>query len=154
MKIESQAEIYQTLNEIDYEVDVKQHLTHLFRLTNTVMIIFPAFTQTVNTIGRYKSEEFPTMKEMFYNFSGEIVKVYEYIKYLTDQIFVNYREHSLNDLQCFIDYLPELELLCDRIEDLIVNKYLRGKKIKVKIDFKEEKIAELQYYLIESQKEN
>ena len=43
--------------------------------------------------------------------------------------------------------MPELELLCDKIEDLLVNKYLKGKKINTKIEFKEERIAEVLYYL-------
>ena len=40
-----------------------------------------------------------------------------------------------------------MELICDKIEDLLVNKYIKGKKVNAKIEFKEENVAELEYYL-------
>lgn len=36
--------------------------------------------------------------------------------------------------------MPEIELTCDKIEDLLLNKYFKGKPIKGKIYLREEKV--------------
>ena len=43
--------------------------------------------------------------------------------------------------------IPEIELICDKMEDLLLNKYFKGKPIKGKIYFKEEKVLEIKYFL-------
>lgn len=87
------------------------------------------------------------MKDFFAVLSAELVKVYNYIRYLCEQIMRQYRVYNPQELRCFIESLPELELLCDRVEDLLVNKYLKGSKINYKLEFREERVVELQYYL-------
>lgn len=96
-------------------------------------VLFPAVTNAVNVVGRYQATKHLAMRELFVVMSGELVKLYSYIRYLCDQILRQYRVYNPKDLKCFLQSLPELELLCDKIEDLLVNKYLKGKKIAAKI---------------------
>ena len=46
-----------------------------------------------------------------------------------------YRIYNPTDLKCFLRSLPELELTCDKVEDVVVNKYLKGKKNSCKVEF-------------------
>lgn len=73
-------------------------MTHIFRLTNTVRVLFPSMTNAVNIIGRYQATKYTAMKELFVILSGELVKVYSYIKYLCDQILRQYRVYNTKDL--------------------------------------------------------
>ena len=50
-------------------------------------------------------------------------------------------------MRCFLKVLPEIELVCDKIEDLLSNKYLKGKRANVKLELKEELVAEIDYYI-------
>lgn len=75
------------------------------------------------------------------------MNVYGYLRYLVGQIISQYRIYNPVDLRCFLKTIPEMELICDKIEDLLVNKYIKGKKVNAKIEFKEENVAELEYYL-------
>jgi hypothetical protein len=43
--------------------------------------------------------------------------------------------------------LPEIELLCDRMEEVMLNKYFRGKGPTQKIYFKVEEAEEITYYI-------
>lgn len=44
-------------------------------------------------------------------------------------------------MDCFISVLPEIELITDRLEDFIMNKYFKGKSLGRKIGLKEEDIG-------------
>lgn len=84
------------------------HLVHIFRITNTVRVLFPAVTNAVNVVGRYQATKHLAMRELFVVVSGELVKLYSYIRYLCDQILRQYRVYNPKDLKCFLQSLPEL----------------------------------------------
>ncbi len=73
--------------------------------------------------------------------------VYSYMKMIIDEILVNYRGFDVAQLKCFMKTIPEIELTCDKMEDLLLNKYFKGKAIKAKTYFKEEKVQEICYFL-------
>ena len=72
---------------------------------------------------------------------------YEYIRFICSHIFHNFKAYELSDLQCFMKTLPEIELLCDRMEEVMLNKYFRGKGPAQKIYFKVEEAEEITYYI-------
>lgn len=49
-------------------------------------------------------------------------------------------------LECFMDSVPEIELLCDQMESMITNKYYKGKIPNKKVYFSEEMLQEMEYY--------
>lgn len=55
------------------------------------------------------------------------------MKLIIDQILLTYRELDVEQLKGFMKTMPEIELTCDKIEDLLLNKYFKGKSIKGKI---------------------
>lgn len=67
--------------------------------------------------------------------------LYGYLKHLIDHIIEFYQQCDLVDLGCFIKTLPEIELVADKIEDFLMNKYFRGKGPSKKIYFNEEQIG-------------
>ena len=73
--------------------------------------------------------------------------VYSYMKMIIDEILTNYRVFDVSQLKCFMKTIPEIELTCDKMEDLLLSKYFKGKAIKAKIYFKEEKVQEICYFL-------
>ena len=41
----------------------------------------------------------------------------------------NFEHYPFNELKCFVEYLPELSLLRERIEELVYNKYYDGEAL-------------------------
>lgn len=58
-----------------------------------------------------------------------------------------YRTMEREDVYCFLNSIPEVELLCDELDEFVMNKYFKGKSPSKKIYFKEEDINEILYYL-------
>ena len=141
------SDIYSTVQKKPYETAPDFHLTHIFRIINQCRTLFPFITKAVNVVGRYQSIKHSEFRELYRIISAELVILYSYLNFLTEQIMHQYKAYNPIDLKCFLDSIPEMETICDRIEDLLVNKYLRGKKVSSKIEFKEESVAELKYYL-------
>lgn len=98
IKLPSLADVYEEALQKEHNVAPELHLTHIFRLTNTVRVLFPTITNAVNIVGRYQATKYPTMKELFVILSGELVKIYSYIKYICDQILRQYRVYNPKDL--------------------------------------------------------
>ncbi len=73
--------------------------------------------------------------------------LYSYLKSIIDEIVGNYRRLDVGQLKCFMKTIPEIQLTCDKMEDLLLNKYFKGKPIKAKIYFKQEKVQEICYFL-------
>jgi hypothetical protein len=84
---------------------------------------------------------------------NELMLAYKYMFFVTDVFVKRYRECDWTILDCFMKSLPEIELLCDRMEEFLMNKYFRGKGPSKKIYFPEEKIREICYYLKQSKNE-
>ena len=53
----------------------------------------------------------------------------------------------------FNDIVPEIEILCDDIEEFLMNKYFKQKSLGKKLYFKEEKLQEMTFYLSKNKKE-
>jgi len=51
---------------------------------------------------------------------------------------VHYEEHDLIDVRCFVESIPEIELMVDKIDDFLVNKYFKGRAPSQNIYIKEE----------------
>ena len=47
----------------------------------------------------------------------------------------------------FLDTTPEVEVLCDQMEDFFLNKHFKNEKLGKRLYFREEDIQELRYYL-------
>lgn len=43
--------------------------------------------------------------------------------------------------------LPEIELMCDKIEEILVNKHFKGSPPLIKLYLKEDRIQEICYYI-------
>lgn len=65
MKIPSIADVYVNLRDSTYTVEPALHLTHVFRITNTLRVLFPATLNAVNVVGRYQTEKQAIMKDSF-----------------------------------------------------------------------------------------
>ena len=89
-------------------------------------------------MGRYEYQRKKEMCEFYKIISMELVNVYGYLRRMVKQIFEHYREYSRSDLRCFLKVLPEIEMVCDKIEDVLSNKYIKGKKPSSKLELKEE----------------
>ena len=66
---------------------------------------------------------------------------------LTSQFLIGYRSMEAGKLECIVGSIPAIELLCDRVEEVLMNKYFKGKPPSRKIYFKEEDILEMKYFL-------
>ena len=89
-------------------------------------------------MGRYECQRKKEMCEFYKIISLELVNIYGYLRCMVKQIFEHYREYSRSDLRCFLKVLPEIEMVCDKIEDVLSNKYIKGKKPSSKLELKEE----------------
>lgn len=56
-------------------------------------------------------------------------------------------------LECFIGSVPEIELLCDQMENFITNKYYKGNNPNKKVYFKAEALQEIEHYIFEAGEE-
>lgn len=65
MKLPSLSDIYSEIGKKQYGTPPALHLTHIFRITNTVRVLFPAVTNAINVIGRYQASKHAAMKELF-----------------------------------------------------------------------------------------
>ena len=98
-------------------------------------------------IGRYQAEKHSGFREFYRTLSSELVDLYSYLYYLISKVMNNYKLCSRAELTCFLQVIPEMETVCDRMEDLLVNKYTKGKKIRQKVEFTEEVVAEMSFHL-------
>jgi hypothetical protein len=62
MKLPSQSDIYAQTLKKQYDIEPKLHLMHIFRITNTIRVLFPAVLNAVNKIGRYEATKHTAIK--------------------------------------------------------------------------------------------
>lgn len=62
IKLPSLADVYGNIANKQFDVQPILHLTHIFRITNTVRVLFPSVTNAVNVIGRYQASKHAAMK--------------------------------------------------------------------------------------------
>ena len=147
IKMPSLADIYQMAFTHNYSAPLADHLLHIFRSIHQLRLLFPFVTKAVNVIGRYQTEKHSGFREFYRILSSELVNLYSYLYYLISKVMNNYKLCSRVDLVCFLQVIPEMETVCDRTEDLLVNKYMKGKKIRQKVEFTEEVVAEMSFHL-------
>jgi hypothetical protein len=70
IKLPSLSDIYSEALSKEHNVKPALHLTHIFRVTNTIRLLFPATTNAINIIGRYQASKYTSMKELFVILSG------------------------------------------------------------------------------------
>jgi len=61
---------------------------------------------------------------------------------------------GIERVRLFNSIIPEVELLCDQMEEFMVSKYFKGKGMSKKIYFLDDKIQEMNYYLHRDPKVN
>ena len=149
IKMPSLADIYQMAFAHNYSAALTEHLLLIFRSIHQLRLLFPCVTKAVNVVGRYQADKHSGFREFYRILSSELVDVYSYLYYLINKVMSNYRLCSKADLRCFLKVIPEMETICDRTEDLLVNKYMKGKKVRQKVEFTEEVVAEISFYLEE-----
>lgn len=69
------------------------------------------------------------------------------MRYICDRFTKLYPHIEISIIRSFYSIIPEIELLCDEMEEYVVSKYYKGKGIGKKLYFQEEKIKEIQFYL-------
>jgi hypothetical protein len=119
----------------------------LFRIMNQFSLLFPLLNVAINTAGRYFKDTLLYYKEFYRVWRAEVLLGYLHVKRITDDFLENYRSKEGEVLACFMDSIPEIELLCDQMEAFITNKYFRGKSPNKKLYFSEEVLQEIVYYL-------
>lgn len=129
------------------ELPLATMLSDLYLLINLINLLFPFLTNAVNTVGRYYLKTNLYFKEFYRSVNEHLLFSYEYIRFICLQVLKSYKAYTLSDLQCFMKTLPEIELLCDRMEEVMLNKYFRGKGPSQKIYFKVEEAEEINYYI-------
>jgi hypothetical protein len=60
------------------------------------------------------------------------------MRHLIDDYMLHYEQHNINDAHCFFETIPEIELLVDKMDDFLVNKYFKGSAPSLNIYIKEE----------------
>jgi hypothetical protein len=122
-------------------------LSDLYRLMNVMGLLFPHLNSALNTIGRYYMKSSPYFLEFYRTLREELLLGYGYLRLLVDYFLANYTTIDALTLDCFMHSLPEIELLCDRVEEFLMNKYFKGRAPPRKIYFQQDKIDEIAYYL-------
>lgn len=72
---------------------------------------------------------------------------YSAMKKVVDELVGNYRLKQLEVVRCFVASVPEIELLCDQMENFITNKYYKGNNPNKKVYFKVEALQEIEHYI-------
>lgn len=62
----------------------------------------------------------------------------------------DYRKQEAEVLECFLGSVPEIELLCDQMENFITNKYYKGSNPNKKVYFRMEALQEIEHHLAQA----
>lgn len=127
-------------------------LSDLYMLINLLNLLFPFVTNTFNTLGRYYLKQNHYYLEFYKRLSDHLKIIYDYIRLIVHRFVKEHKEIDIGQLKCFMKTLPEIELFCDKMEELLLNKYFKGKGPSPKIYFNEEEVAEIHYQI--KKKEN
>ena len=79
---------------------------------------------------------------------SELFLGYTYMRYICGYFIESYERVDVGLLEFFLSVVPELEKLCDQMEDFFLNKYYKSEKLGKRLYFNEDKIQELKYYLV------
>jgi hypothetical protein len=121
--------------------------TDLFRLINAYSMLVPTFCQVTSTVGRYFKEDYPCYQNLYKIMRGELGMGYNYLKYISNHFLTSYQQIDPSLVTYFTDMIKDIELLCDQLEDLFLNKYFKSEKMGKRLYFKEEDVQELRYFL-------
>lgn len=75
---------------------------------------------------------------------------YGAMKKVIDELLGDYRRQEAEVLECFVGSVPEIELLCDQMENFITNKYYKGNNPNKKVYFKVEALQEIEHHLAQA----
>jgi hypothetical protein len=127
----------------------------LFRLLNVYSLLFPLLSQMTNTVGRYFREDYQCFIDFYRTMRNELFMGYNYMRYICTYFTQAYMNTSLSIVELFTSIVPELEILCDRMEDFFLNKYYKTESLGRRLYFNEQSILEIKYYLMQEKlKEN
>jgi hypothetical protein len=65
---------------------------------------------------------------------------YNYMKFICDRFLRLHKELDFLIIDTLYKIIPEIELLCDQMEEFMINKYFKAKSLSKKIYFKQEDI--------------
>ena len=115
-------------------------LQSLFRLTNQLSLLFPNLSNVANTMGRYYLKTELSYLELYKSLRFLMLENYDILKNICDCILKDYQTYDLELVECFVNSINEMELVADKMEDFLMNKYFKGKHLHRKIYFKVEQI--------------
>lgn len=115
----------------------------LFRLVNQINLILVPLNITFNIVGRYYKDKKKSFKALYGVFKDEMMMLYGYMVKIVESLFKSFYDIEAGQLRMFLDVIPELEILADRIDEFLLNKYFDGEKPKRDLYFKLEEIAKI-----------
>ena len=77
----------------------------------------------------------------------ELMMIYDYLRRAIHKIFAHCEEVKVERLRVFLEIIGEVELLADKMEDFLMNKYFGKSKIDNRLYIFAEEVAKLEYYL-------
>lgn len=86
-----------------------------------------------NTIGRYYKEKIKVYHPLFSVIWVELMAIYDYMRRAINRIFSIYEEVKVEKLKVFLEIVGEIELITDKMEDFLMNKYFVKAKIEQRL---------------------
>jgi hypothetical protein len=75
------------------------------------------------------------------------------MRHICNHFLTAYTSIPLGTLEFFLAIVPEVELLCDQLEDYFLNKYFRCQEMGRRLYFKEEQLMELRWHIVKEKGE-
>lgn len=101
--------------EVQGSDSFRRWLSDLYLLINLLGLLFPYMTNAFNTFGRYYLKPGSYFAEFYRVISEQLLGIYVYLRLIVANFLKEHRRCSLEDLECFLKTLPEIELLCDKL---------------------------------------
>jgi hypothetical protein len=117
-------------------IDKKTQLIDLFRIVNQLCLLLDALISTFNTIGRYYKPSKNVYLQLYKIISSEFLLLYEYMRNIVNRMFMEFKEVEPKELKVFLDAIPEIELMTDKLEEFLNCKYFDGTKLQSQVYFK------------------
>lgn len=117
-------------------IDKKTQLVDLFRIVNQLCLLLDALINTFNTIGRYYKNSKNVYFKLYKTLSSEFLILYDYMRSIVNRMFTEFKEVDARELKVFLDAIPEIELMTDKLEDFLNCKYFDGMKLQLQVYFK------------------
>lgn len=90
-------------------------LSDLYVLINLLNLLFPFMTNAFNNIGRYYLKTNKYFHEFYKAVTEQLLVIYDYLRLIICRFISEHKNCPMENLKCFMETLPEIELLCDKM---------------------------------------